>query len=197
MIGPDGERLVQGVWGLHVYDFWSELNEYLLGHIFEESLSDLNDIGMASELFADKLRERKKWGVFFTTSILADFLCENVVQATLDEFAPIRGEDEEVLAGAIQNRIERLRRLQSIDFACGSGAFLTSLYRELLQEFWRLQSSLASLKAKTKKQEIDLFSAADVVEQARALPHCLFGVDILPQAAEIAKLAIWLRSAQR
>ena len=72
----EGERIVRGVWGLHVYDFWSELNEYLLGHIFEESLSDLHDLGVAAEtLLAEKVRERKSRGIFFTNSILADFLC--------------------------------------------------------------------------------------------------------------------------
>ncbi len=48
--GPDGARAIEGVWGLHVYDFWSELNEYLLGHIFEESLSDLEKLDPLTEV---------------------------------------------------------------------------------------------------------------------------------------------------
>ena len=198
VISPDGERLVSGVWGLHVYDFWSELNEYLLGHIFEESLTDLGDLGLGREsLFAEKVRERKSGGIFFTSSILADFLCDAAVQSTLDEIAPLAGDHENALSEAIARRIEHLRSLRAVDFACGSGAFLSSLYRGLFQEFWRLQSSLAAMKAKTKKEEIDLFSAAAVVDEARSLPNCLFGVDVLPQAVEIAKLAIWLRSARK
>ena len=33
--------------------------------------------------------------------------------------------------------------------------------------------------------------------KAKILPRCVFGVDQLPQAAEIAKLAVWLRSARK
>jgi hypothetical protein len=107
------------------------------------------------------------------------------------------GETDQELMAALQSRVETLLKLRAVDFACGSGAFLASLYRELLQEFWRLHSSLAALKAKTKRHEIDLFTAAGVVDQARLLPRCVLGVDKLPQAAEIAKLALWLRSARK
>lgn len=195
---PRMERIIHGVWGLHVFDFWSELNEYLLGHIFEESLSDLDKIGVVSDdLVVEKMRERKAGGIFFTSSILADFLCASAVHATLDDLAPLHGDDDEQLRVALEKRVASLLALRAVDFACGSGAFLTSMLRELLVEFWRLQSALASLKAKNGHHEIDLLAAASVVGQARQLPGCVFGVDQLPQAVEIAKLAIWLRSARK
>lgn len=191
----NGERIVEGVWGLHIYDFWSELNEHLLGHVFQESLSDLKDVGLASEpVLAEKMRERRRHGIFYTDRILAEFLCDHAFQDLLGEIAPLSGDDDEQLLAALQNRLERLRRIRAIDLACGSGAFLTSLYRDLLQEFYRLQRSIASIG---KTSDVDLFSAIPVVEQLKELPHCLFGVDLLPQAAEIAKLAIWLRSARK
>ena len=176
-------------------DFWSELNEYLLGHIFQESLSDLCDIGLTSEsLPADKMRERKRHGIFFTDKILADFLCEHALRELLADAAPLRGGNDEELLAAIDIRLDRLRKIKAVDLACGSGAFLASLYREMLQEFYRLQRSKVSLG---KGGDDDLFSAIPVVEQAKELPHCLFGVDLLPQAVEVAKLALWLRSARK
>ncbi len=97
----------------------------------------------------------------------------------------------------MRSRLEHVPKLRVIDFACGSGAFLTSIYRELLQEFWRLQSAIGAISPRTKNNHVNLFTAADVAEQARALAGCVHGVDKLPQAVEIAKLAIWLRSARK
>lgn len=193
-------RHIEGVWGLHVFDFWSELNEHLLGHIFEESLSDLADLGSTSHVseraqLDEKLSEQKRFGIFYTTSILSDFLCASAMQALLNEASPITGTTADELIVAIRNRLRCLLRLRTVDFACGSGAFLVSLFRELLQEFWRLRSSLAAGTSKT--DDIDMFSAAEPLEEAKALPSCIFGVDLLPQATEIAKLAIWLRSARK
>ena len=191
----NGERIVTGVWGLHIYDFWSELNEYLLGHVFQESLSDLGDVGQTSEsLLAEKMRERKSHGIYFTDKILADFLCGHALQDMLADSAPLSGGNDEQLMAALRNRLDRLRKIRAVDLACGSGAFLTSLYREILQEFYRLQRSIISL---SKTSDVDLFSAVPIVEQVKELPHCLFGVDLLPQAAEVAKLALWLRSARK
>ncbi len=66
-----------------------------------------------------------------------------------------------------------------------------------MQEFWRLQSAIGAISSRTKSNHVDLFTAADVVAQARGLAGCVHGVDKLPQAVEIAKLAIWLRSARK
>ena len=58
-----------------------------------------------------------------------------------------------------------------------------------------MRTSLAALRPDA--HEIDIFSATEPLEEAKALPRCIFGVDQLPQATEIAKLAIWLRSARK
>ena len=36
----DTKRRIKGVWGLHAYDFWRELNEHLLGLSLSNSFSD-------------------------------------------------------------------------------------------------------------------------------------------------------------
>ena len=95
----------------------------LLGHIFEESLSDLHDLGIAAEtLLAKKVRERKSRGIFFTNSILADFLSECALQTTLNEVAPLTGGNGEQLIEALHHRMEHLRRLRAVDFACRNPA---------------------------------------------------------------------------
>jgi hypothetical protein len=189
-------RMCKGVWGLHEYNFWSELNEHLLGHIFEESLSDLQELGASSEMsLHEKLLERKKGGIFFTTSILSDFLSGSAINAILDERAPLTTGSPDP-GEPLRARLRQLLSLRVVDFACGSGAFLVSAYRLLLSEFWRLRTSLGSLAAASGAAP-DLFEHQEAIGQASLLRDCLAGVDCLPQAVEIAKLALWLRSAKK
>ncbi|HEV2294951.1 MAG TPA: N-6 DNA methylase [Tepidisphaeraceae bacterium] len=194
---PRGEpRRIQGVWGLHEYDFWSELNEHLLGHIFEESLSDLHDLGADEERsLAEKLRERKRSGIFYTTSILSDFLSASAMSAVLDEVAPI-ADEEAALTDSLRQRLNTLVSLRIVDFACGSGAFLVSAYQQLLQEFWHLRESLDVLMSRAGTAP-DLFQSVQSINKATLLRDCLAGADLFPQAVEIAKLALWLRSAKK
>lgn len=193
-------RQIHGAWGLHVFDFWSELNGHLLGHIFEESLSDFGNLAQTTEVsdaeqLQQKRNERKRFGIFYTTRVLSDFLCNSALKAILEEEHPIRASGRGGVSRSVKARLKALLNLRVADFACGSGAFLVSAFREILQEFWRLRTSLAAIESDDR--EVDIFSAAEPVAEARLLPRCVFGVDKLPQAAEIAKLAIWLRSARK
>ena len=86
-----------------------------------------------------------------------------------------------------------LANLRIIDFACGSGAFLVSAYQALQQEFLTLQEGLLLLRGAPQ----DLLSYEAEITQARLLRQTLYGADLLPQAVEIAKLALWLRSARK
>lgn len=193
-----GQRLVNGIWGLHIYDFWTELNEHLLGHVFEESLSDLQELGTSDEVpIRDKMIQRKKGGIFYTSRILSDFLTHSAIESVLRERAPLReGGSADEITTAIKTRISTLGQLRIVDFACGSGAFLVSAYRELLYEFWKLRASLDAIAADPAR-DADLFRDSEPVTQASLLRQCLFGADLLPQAVEIAKLALWLRSAKK
>src|SRR3712207_8429432 len=42
----------------------------------------------------------------------------------------------------LQHHLDQLAQLKIVDLACGSGAFLSSSYRELLGEFWRLRRAI-------------------------------------------------------
>lgn len=193
--GKRGQRRVSGVWGLHEYDFWSELNEHLLGHIFEQSLSDMGAVGTKGErTAAERLRERKKHGIFYTSSILSDFLADSAIEALLDESAPIG--DSGDLDQSLGGRLSALHDLRIIDLACGSGAFLVSAYHALLREYWRVRLSTEKVANPAGGPAPDLFQAAAAADQASLLRQCLYGADILPQAVEIAKLALWLSSAR-
>ena len=196
---PDGHfRTIEGVWGLHGFDFWQELNEHLLGHIFEESLSDIPAL-VASEQpqLSDKLAQRRRWGIYYTNQILSDFLVTNALRDILQEHAARHERDGFSAGDALDAQLQRLATLRIVDFACGSGAFLVSSYRELYSEHARLSAALQELRRASDASQLDLDSFDQSLHLARLLRQSLYGADLLPQAVEIAKLALWLRSARK
>jgi hypothetical protein len=191
-------RVIHGVWGLHEFDFWRELNEHLLGHIFEESLSDLVQLKSGAEVtLSEKLRERKEHGIYFTTQVLSDFLTASALDALFSQDEVDGSVETDAALEWIQLRMERLAGIRILDCACGSGAFLVSAYRELLKDFWRLSSAATLLRPVAGSgEQMTLDALQQQLTQASLLRNCLFGADLLPQAVEIAKLALWLRSAR-
>lgn len=198
--GPEGvSRRIKGVWGLHGFDFWQEVNEHLLGHIFEQSLSDLVELAAGTPTsLADKLAERKQFGIYYTTELLSDFLTESAIgdllaQPTTDPTVGLATDTE-----WIAKRLEMLGTLQIVDSTCGSGAFLSSAYRELLREYRSLLAAhTADRMLESPAEQMLLETAISELTQATLLRDCLFGADLLPQAVELAKLSLWLRSARR
>ena len=193
-VGED-VRYVEGVWGLHVFDFWTELNEHLLGHIFEQSLSDMQALSQGQSADPDRLRERRTHGIYYTSEILSEYLASNALRALLADESQA-GTPSTDLAETLEARQRRLGELRVIDMACGSGAFLVSSYQALLEEFFSIRDGLQALRSQNAAQG-DLLSLGQTLTQARLLGDSLHGSDLLPQAAEIAKLALWLRSARK
>ncbi len=193
--GKGVQRRIQGVWGLHAFDFWRELNEHLLGHVFERSLSDLEEIVAGANRGTDRLRKRRQHGIYYTSELLSDYLSGAALRALLQESAPLPDArvSKEEMSDLLQARSDRLGQFRIVDLACGSGAFLVSSYQTLLEEFWRLQDALDALSPRGP----DLLSQSASLTQAQLLRNALHGVDLLPQAVEIAKLALWLRSARK
>ena len=196
-VGPRGRegRRVQGIWGLNKFDFWKELGEHMLGQVFEESLSDLVSLGLEEEVdLAVKLDQRKQLGVYYTTDVLSNFMAETSIPKMFDDRCELRAEIEGTNAFDPNLRLKVLGELRIVDMCCGSGAFLVSSYKVLLREFWRLQDELLGLQGQNPAS--NLFDSHQQLTQASLLRETVFGVDLLPQAVEIAKLALWLGSAR-
>lgn len=185
-------RHVQGVWGLHAFDFWRELNEHLLGHIFEQSLSDLQAMAKGDVIASGRMSQRKQHGIYYTSELLSNHLTAQSVTALLDEAAGDQSSGDD-LSQVLEARQQKLWKLRIADMACGSGAFLVSSYQFLLEEFWSIRDGLDAMRA----SEPDLLTLAHSLTTAQLLRDTLHGADLLPQAVEIAKLALWLRSARK
>ena len=73
-------KVVNGVYGLHVFDFWRELDRDLLGNLFERSVGDLEAL-----THGGRADVRSAFGIFYTASRLARFVASSAVSATLAE----------------------------------------------------------------------------------------------------------------
>ncbi len=187
---------------LSIYDFISEVDVNILGHIFEHSLNDIEEIQaeIAGNVVDKSKTKRKKDGVFYTPKYITEYIVENTVgKLCADKKAALEiDEDMFVTANTKAKReplLEKLNAYKSYllgiticDPACGSGAFLNQAYVFLQKE----HQYVADLESK-------LFDAPIVITDVSAdiLENNLFGVDINEESVEIARLALWLRSAKK
>lgn len=182
------------------YDFVSEVDVNILGHIFENSLTEIEEVeaeltGHHTERTKSK---RKKDGVFYTPKYITKYIVENTVGRLCEEKKAVLDIKDENYQPAKQRSKKRLQNLQDYrewllkiticDPACGSGAFLNQALDFLIDE----HRYIDELSAKYNK---DAFILSDV--ENSILENNLFGVDINEESIQIAKLSLWLRTAQK
>ena len=184
---------------LSSYDFASDISVNILGHIFEQSLSDLE--GLHSAILGDKFdknaSKRKKDGIFYTPEYITKFIVEQtlgqICEAKKEElklyklrYNPTQRRKDDIKA--IYAYRDFLLGLKIIDPACGSGAFLNAALEFLINEHkW-----LDEFRRIYEKEELSLYDI-----ESSILENNLYGVDINADAVEIAKLSLWLRTAQK
>ncbi len=199
----DDDLLYKHVLKLSEYDYASEVDVNILGHIFENSLNELDEIKAQLEgQEIDKSKtKRKKEGVFYTPKYITKYIVENTVGKLCEEKKTELGiveedyfTDKKRQKQTIKGLIEKLEayrkwllQLTICDPACGSGAFLNQALDFLITE----HKYIDELQAK-------LFGDAMVLSDMEnsILENNLFGVDLNEESVEIAKLSLWLRTAQ-
>lgn len=173
-------------------DAKNSIGLYTLGHIFEQSIVELEKLEADADgrtSLAD-VTKRKRDGVVYTP----EWVVRRIIEETVDPlFArwkaeagwPEAGEPSRAAAGAYW---DRLRRIRILDPACGSGAFLIVALKALEREF-----AVAALAARTAGAIDQLPEEATITEMI--LANNLFGVDINAASVEITKLSLWLHTA--
>ena len=199
----DDELLFKHTAKLSDYDFASEVDVNILGHIFENSMNELDEINAqltGEEIDKTKTR-RKKDGVFYTPKYITKYIVENTVgklcsekKAELQIIEEEYATDKRRQLKTKQGLLDKLKTYQNwllqltiCDPACGSGAFLNQALDFLITE----HRYIDELQAKLLSVPI-IFS--DI--EKSILENNLFGVDINEESVEIAKLSLWLRTAQ-
>ena len=191
------------------FDFVSDISVNILGHIFEQSLTDLEEMNASinDTEFDRKKSKRKKDGVFYTPEYITRYIVENTlgklcsdkkeelgltvieppVIASNAKQSRLSTKEKETLAKLYEYR-DWLLNLKILDPACGSGAFLNQALEFLIREHKNVDDY-------RRAYENEMLSLYDI--ETNILEHNLYGVDINEDAVEIAKLSLWLRTAQK
>jgi type I restriction-modification system DNA methylase subunit len=185
------------------YDFDSDIGVNILGHIFEQSLTDLEEINASinDTEFDSKKSKRKKDGVFYTPEYITKYIVDNTLgklcndkreELKLTEITPPNNpkkptKQEQTQKENLEIYRNWLLNLKILDPACGSGAFLNQALDFLIHEHEALQRDLVIMGDITAYYEIE----------KSILEHNIYGVDINEDAVEIAKLSLWLRTASK
>jgi hypothetical protein len=178
--------LIKNLLIMDSYDFTSDLNVNILGHIFEQSISDIES------LHENEISKRKKHGVFYTPDYITDYICRNSIIPYLSKTGKnsvIELVDE--YSNNLEELEEKIKNLKILDPACGSGAFLVKAVDMLLEideevQFRKptKQISQKGMDEFTKIKEINLI-----------IENNIYGVDLNPESVEITKLSLFLKLA--
>lgn len=169
------------------FDFGSELSVNILGHIFENSIGDIE------ELKDQTKKRRKKDGVFYTPEYITDYICRNTIIPYLSQSGKASTVHELISEYEQDNSLDeldnRLKEIKIVDPACGSGAFLNKAVDVLFEIHEALHDSMY-----TNDNSLDQYF--DSLESRRQIiSDNIYGVDLNEESVEITKLSLFLKLA--
>jgi hypothetical protein len=210
------DDVCEGFKTLGGYDFASEVSVTVLGHIFEQSIADVERLqaqARGEETEDEKATgasgRRKRDGVVYTPDYIARFIVAETLgahieeaftdilrahaktKADLSDYAAIPWRRKSAELEAWQAYRNRLKTLRIVDPACGSGVFLIMAFDFLKAELSRVNDKIAELQGKDPHTQ-DLLDP-----DSEILTNNLFGVDVNSESIEIAKLSLWIKTARR
>jgi hypothetical protein len=195
-------KIIENILLLASFDFKSEVNVNILGHIFEQSISDIEN------LKEEKVSKRKKEGVFYTPEYVTEYICRNTIIPYLSKNGT---SDINELIDEYSRDIEELEKkfksIKILDPACGSGAFLIKSTEILFEIFEKIQfvkenygeyEASRGLKRKSNfKGQLTFKKWNEKDEIKNIIENNIFGVDINEESVEITKLALFLKIARK
>lgn len=213
------DPIMAGFKALADYDFASEVRVTVLGRIFEQSITDLeelqsiaqNDIDFEAPKSLGTTGRRKREGVIYTPDYIAEFIVDQTIGTRLKELFSMcvakyakkgdAADYENILwkkgksvngsndIDAWREYRDQISDLKVVDPACGSGVFLVTAFEYLKSEYNRVNNKIAELDP-TKR--INFFDT-----DREVLTKNLYGVDVNAESVEITKLSLWLKTAKR
>jgi len=192
---------------LSKYDFNTDVDVNILGHIFEHSLNEVDDVeaSLRGETPDKTKSKRKKDGVFYTPKYITKYIVDNTLGKLCAEKKAEWKLDGDIAIFEYQKAdgklnekgkdlYERLNAYKAwlltvkvCDPACGSGAFLNQALSFFIDEHRFIDDVVAELT----NTPLRLFDT-----DLQILENNIYGVDINEESVEIAKLSLWLRTAQ-
>ncbi len=189
------------------YDFSEQVNEHILGHIFEQSITDLEEIksSLQNKEYDQKEGKRKKTGVFYTPKHITRHIVETTIGNWLEDKKAELGYYElpeikefwttKGLSSNAKKHLEfwkkyrdAVKNMKIIDPACGSGAFLIEAFDYLMKISEYIKEQIASFNISAS------YSLTEDITSSILLNN-IYGVDLSAESIEITKLALWLKTA--
>jgi type I restriction-modification system DNA methylase subunit len=190
----------------------------IMGNTYEQYLGQTLSLRNGEVQSVDNLETRKAQGSYYTPEYIVRYIVEQTLGRYL--YATYSGRpDGEPISGEQPKRLEDIdgsdgrQPLRILDPACGSGSFLMNAYH-LLEEFY--ESEIRRTIEEQKQRHDELFSQGlvglDLQVQLSTYKHRLdrlkdyknqilerhlYGVDLDPQAAELAAVNLMLRAMTR
>ncbi|MEP0762451.1 MAG: N-6 DNA methylase, partial [Chloroflexota bacterium] len=184
----------------------------IIGNTYEQYLGKALALDNGSVTTRDNLETRKKQGSYYTPQVIVRHLVDTTLGRYLHGTA--NGlPDGEPVEGERRKTSRDIRDLRVLDSACGSGSFLIYAYYVLADfyesEIRRLQAEmearnqeLAAQGVSPMERRLELADYTVELERIRDYPRLilethLYGVDLDPQAAEIAVVNLIMRAMER
>jgi hypothetical protein len=196
------------------YHFDTEVSITVLGHIFEQSVSDVEKLLAKARGEVDDEPEktsgvkgrRKRDGIVYTPDYIAKFIVEKTLGTHVEELFRntigqfVKGDVSDYTSLKFKKGIEEkawvtyrfaLTTLRVVDPACGSGVFLVTAFDYLKAEYDRVNKKISELRGKS-----DYIGDVEDVDR-EILSQNLYGVDVNAESVEITKLSLWLKTAKK
>jgi len=155
-------------------DILGAMYEDYIGHILEEKKADLDIV--------EDYTTRKKAGIYYTPIPIVDYIVKNTVGRLIESCKNPKEVDS----------------LRILDPACGSGSFLIKAFDEF-KRFYDEYNLKVREELKKKGTEVVLSHYEKMIPhvETKIVDKNIFGIDIDPQATEIATVNIMLKALTR
>lgn len=185
------KEIILGTYEPYLFDV---VGVHLLGSIYEQCLGYTINLTEKRVKYEPKPQVRKAGGVYYTPEYIVEYIVKNSIGRLLRERGKARTSKQKNLP------------LRVLDMACGSGSFLIRAYDELYRHYESMKAEALKRRAETlKAARADQFAFPLAAEEEGISPRLtivqkrdmvldhLFGVDIDPQACEVARLSLMLK----
>jgi len=161
------------------YDF-NAIPIHILGSIYERFLGKVILTTGKRARVEEKPEIRKAGGVYYTPDYIVRYIVEKTVGRLIERKSP-----------------EQIRQMKFADIACGSGSFLLGIYDKLLRyhtDYYNRskKNKLEGRKAGCLQTESGALRLS-LLQKRTILLNNIYGVDIDPQAVEVAQLSLYLK----
>lgn len=166
----------------------NEINPDVLGYIFEKYIN------------------QKAFGAYYTRTEITQYLCERTIHAVIldrihqnsqrqfSDLNEVLVKLDADLCRLLLNAV--LPKISILDPACGSGAFLVAAMKTLLDVYSAVLGKIDFLNDRNLTDQLTeirrTHPSINYYVRKRIITDNLYGVDIMEEAAEIAKLRLFL-----